>query len=46
MNGWMKRKEVPFYGMKEHASIDMNSGLLMYTLLSKALEHDMNYFNA
>ena len=31
---WTKRKEVPFYGMKEHASIDVNSGFLMSTLLS------------
>jgi hypothetical protein len=41
---WMKRREIPFYGMKEHASIDVKSGLLMSTLLSKASEHDSNYF--
>jgi transposase, IS5 family len=41
---WTKRKEVPFYGMKEHASLDVNSGLVRSTLLSKASEHDTNYF--
>jgi IS5 family transposase len=41
---WTKRKEVLFHGMKEHASIDVNSGLLMSILLSKASEHDTNYF--
>ena len=41
---WTKRKEVSFYGMKEHASIDVKSGLVMSTLLSKASEHDTNYF--
>jgi IS5 family transposase len=41
---WTKRKEVPFYGMKEHASVDVDSGLVMSPLLSKASEHDTNYF--
>ena len=38
-------EEVPFYGMKEHASIDVESGLVMSTLLSNASEHDTNYFS-
>ncbi len=42
---WTKRKEVPFYGMKEHASVDVKSDLVMSTLLSKASEHDTNYFS-
>jgi len=41
--GWTKRKDVPFYGMKEHASVDVISGLVMSTLLSPASEHDTNY---
>ncbi|HOO45663.1 MAG TPA: IS5 family transposase [Deltaproteobacteria bacterium] len=40
---WTKRKDVPFYGMKEHASIDVLSGLVRSTLLSPAFEHDTNY---
>ena len=40
---WTKRKDVPFYGMKEHASVDVISGLVMSTLLSPASEHDTNY---
>ena len=41
---WTRRKDVPFYGMKEHASIDVESGLVLSTLLSPASEHDTNYF--
>ncbi|HPA08491.1 MAG TPA: IS5 family transposase [Methanoregulaceae archaeon] len=40
---WTRRKDVPFYGMKEHASVDVISGLVMSTLLSPASEHDTNY---
>lgn len=41
---WTKRKDVPFHGMKEHASVDVNSGLVRSTLLSAASKHDTNYF--
>ena len=41
-----KRDEVPFYGMKEHAAIDVESGLILSTYMSKASEHDTNYFQA
>jgi len=41
---WTRRKDVTFYGMKEHASIDVESGLVLSTLLSPASEHDTNYF--
>ena len=32
------------FGMKEHASIDVKSGLVLSTMVSKASEHDTNYF--
>ncbi len=43
---WTVRDDEPFFGMKEHASIDVESGLILSTLLSSASEHDTNYFQA
>jgi IS5 family transposase len=43
---WTIRKEEPFYGMKEHAAIDVKSGLILSTYMSKASEHDTNYFQS
>jgi IS5 family transposase len=45
-SNWTVRDEVPFYGMKEHAAIDVESGLILSTYLSKASEHDTNYFQS
>ncbi len=41
---WTVKNDVPLYGMKEHASIDVKSGLVLSTVLSRASEHDTNYF--
>jgi len=41
---WTVKRDVPVYGMKEHASIDVRSGLVLSTVLSRASEHDTNYF--
>jgi IS5 family transposase len=41
---WTVKNDVPHYGMKEHASIDVKSGLVLTTVLSRASEHDTNYF--
>ena len=41
---WTVKNEIPLYGMKEHASIDVESGLVLSTVLSRASEHDTNYF--
>ena len=41
---WTVKNDVPVYGMKEHASIDVRSGLVLSTVLSRASEHDTNYF--
>jgi IS5 family transposase len=43
---WVVRNEEPFYGMKENASIDVESGLVLSTWVSKASEHDTNFFQA
>jgi IS5 family transposase len=43
---WVVRNEKPFYGMKENASIDVDSGLVLSTWVSKASEHDTNFFQA
>ncbi len=40
---WTVKNE-SVYGMKEHASIDVRSGLVLTTVLSRASEHDTNYF--
>lgn len=45
-SNWTVRDEVPFYGMKEHAAIDVESGLILSTYMSKASEHDTNYFQS
>ncbi len=33
---WMVKNKKPFFGMKEHASIDVGSGLVLSTSVSKA----------
>jgi transposase, IS5 family len=43
---WVVRNEKPFYGMKENTSIDVGSGLVLSTWVSKASEHDTNFFQA
>jgi IS5 family transposase len=45
-SNWTVRDEIPFYGMKEHAAIDVQSGLILSTYMSKASEHDTNYFQS
>jgi transposase, IS5 family len=45
-SNWTVRDDIPFYGMKEHAAIDVGSGLILSTYMSKASEHDTNYFQS
>jgi len=40
---WTIKNEKPHYGLKEHASVDVNSGFVLATTLSAASEHDTNY---
>ena len=41
---WAVKNNRPIFGMKEHASVDVKSGLVLSTHLSKASEHDTNHF--
>lgn len=38
------KNDKPYYGLKEHASIDTNHGFILATILSQASVHDTNYF--
>lgn len=42
---WTVKNNKPLFGMKEHAAIDVESGLVLSTLMSKASEHDTKYFS-
>ncbi len=41
---WTVKNDNLVYGMKEHTSIDIKSGLVLSTVISRASEHDTNYF--
>jgi len=41
---WTVKNGKPVFGMKEHASLDVKSGLVLSSLISRASEHDTNYF--
>jgi len=43
---WTVKNKKPFFGMKEHASIDVESGLVLSTSVSKASDNDTNYFSS
>lgn len=40
---WTIKNDTPHYGLKEHASVDVNSGFILATTLSPASVHDTNY---
>ena len=40
---WTVKNDEPHYGLKEHASVDVNSGFILATTLSPASEHDSKY---
>jgi IS5 family transposase len=42
---WTVKHNKPIFGMKEHASIDVASGLVLSTCMSRASEHDTKYFS-
>ena len=42
---WTVKNNKPLFGMKEHATIDVESGLVLSTHISKASEHDTRYFS-
>ena len=40
---WTVKSNKPVFGMKEHASLDVESGLVLSTCVSRASEHDTKY---
>jgi IS5 family transposase len=40
---WTVKNDVPHYGLKEHASVDVNSGFVLATTLTPASDHDSKY---
>ncbi|MBW2119783.1 MAG: IS5 family transposase [Deltaproteobacteria bacterium] len=40
---WTVKNDEPHYGLKEHASVDVNSGFVLATVLTPASVHDTNY---
>lgn len=41
---WTVKNKKSFFGLKEHASVDVESGLVLFSTVSKASEHDTNQF--
>ena len=41
---WTVKNNKPVFGMKEHTAIDVKSGLVLSTFVSRASEHDTTYF--
>jgi len=40
---WTVKNETPHYGLKEHASVDVKSGLVLAMTMTPASVHDTNY---
>jgi len=42
-SNWTIKNDTPHYGLKEHASVDVESGFILATTLTPASEHDSKY---
>jgi len=40
---WTVKNDVPHYGLKEHASVDVENGFILATTLTPASDHDSKY---
>ena len=40
---WTVKNETPHYGLKEHASVDVKTGLVLATTMTPASVHDSTY---
>ena len=40
---WTVKNDVPHYGLKEHASVDVDNGFILATMLTPASYHDSKY---
>ena len=44
-SNWTIKNDTPHYGLKEHASVDVESGFVLATTLTPASEHDSKYLS-
>ncbi len=44
-SNWAVKNDIPHYGLKEHASVDINHGFILATTLSPAPVNDTNYLD-
>ena len=42
---WVVQKDVPHYGLKEHASVDTNNGFILATTMTPASVNDTNFLS-
>jgi len=42
-SNWVIKNDKPHYGLKEHASVDINHGFILATILTPSSVHDTNY---
>jgi len=42
-SNWISKNDEPHYGLKEHASVDVNNGFILATTLTPASINDTNY---
>ena len=42
---WTVKNDKPHYGLKEHASVDINHGFILATILTPSSVHDTNYLD-
>ena len=40
---WTVKNDKPYYGLKEHASVDINHGFILATILTPSSVHDTNH---
>ena len=43
---WVVKNDTPYFGMKEHAAIDVKSGLVVSSLITPASQNDTNHLQA
>ena len=44
-SNWTVKNDRPYYGMKEHAAVDVEHGFILSTVMTPASVHDTKYFS-
>ena len=44
-SNWTVKNDRPYYGMKEHAAVDVEHGFILATVMTPASVHDTKYFS-